>query len=293
MEASPERTNSKLEWFFFIFILPVLFISLLAFILLWFLDYDLKENVFASLNQVPVIEKIIPDGENSKPVDSQTMITNLQKAVNQKDQSVLQLEAELKAKEEEMLKLQQRIEGLEQENKTVLLEEEERIEDLKKLAKVYENMSAKNAAKILEELSYEEAVLIFGQMGLEPKSKILEKMDPKKSADLSVLLKEQNYSKEQDIAALQQRIEKLVHEIDLLRENDVQYQELAITFSTMNPENAANTLVSIADTNPKLVYQILAAMENQSRSIILNQVDENFSSAKAAEFTMGISEVKK
>ena len=297
MEVSPEKTNSKLEWFFFIFVLPLLFITLLAFILLWFLDYDIKGNLFASLNEVPVIEKLIPDDFiqeelNSKPLDPQTLITNLQKTVNQKDQAVLQLETELRTKGNELNELEKKYELLEQKQEEELLDEQQRIEELKQLAKIYENMSTKNAAKILSELSYKEAVLIFSQMAVEPKSKILEKMDPKISADLSILLKDQTYSKDLDIAALQQRVDKLVEEMDRLRENEVKYNDLAATFSAMNPVNAASTLLTIADTDPQLVYQILATMDTGARSNLLSQIDE-INSTKAAQFTMGIAEVQK
>lgn len=225
MEPITDKNYSKLEWMFYIIILPVMFISILTGVLLWLLDYDMKTKFLETLNQIPVIEKLI-DEENINSNSElpslnkeqlQLKIEELSVTLNEKNQTLSLVEKEVFTKDEEINQLKEQVKILEEQLKKKIVSDQNREAEIADLAKIYANMNPKNAANIISNLTSTEAVMIFAQMSVEAKSKILEKMDPVKAADLSILLKDQKYSKEQDISALQERINLLTQEIEQLK----------------------------------------------------------------------------
>lgn len=226
MEPTAERNYSKLEWIIYIVILPLIFISILTITLLWFLDYDVKSKILMTLNQVPLIEKLIDDDKLIKEEISisdgmsenlKVKVSDLENTLTEKDSILAENEQKLIKQDEEIKKLNQQIEELQAQLQVENVSAQTRDQEIAELAKVYANMSAKSAANIISELGYEEAALVLGQMNTESKSKILEKMEPKQAADISILLKDQEYSKDKDIKALQERINILTNEIEELR----------------------------------------------------------------------------
>lgn len=285
MEPTAEKNYSTLEWIFYIIIIPILFISILTVTLLWVFDYDIKKTVLETLNKVPLVEKLIDDHQftdqnyllkNNTKEQLQFTIDELKNTLNDKSFTLVEYENIVSKKVEEINLLKQQIEDLESKLNEKNMSEKSREQELAEVAKVYENMSSKNAANIISNLSYEEALLILGQMNIEAKSGILEKMDPKKAADLSVLLKDQKYAKDKDILALQERINTLTKELDQVENNqlnEIDYQQLALTFSGMDPKNAANTILLMFQQDKKFTKNLLIAMDSGSRSNILNQIE--------------------
>lgn len=227
MSQETEKGYSKIEWLFYIIILPIIFISILTVVVLWFLDYDVKEKVFMALNNVPVIEKLIDDeqftevnyvNKNLSKDELQFQVDELKITLNEKNQVISQNDIIISAKDEEIILLNEQIDALKIEINEKNTSEKTREQEIADLAKIYENMNPKNAANIISYLSLEESALILKSMSLEAKSSILEKMDQRKAADISILLKDQEYSKDQDIRALQERISELIKEIDSLEE---------------------------------------------------------------------------
>lgn len=221
MEPSSERNYSKLEWLFYIIILPILFVSIITITLLWFLDYDVKTNLLKAFNKVPGIEKLIDDEQiiedgymstNPSKEEMQLTLEELRKSLNEKDMLLTRAEDDALDKDEEIARLNAQVKELEAKLNEKNTSDKAREDEIAELAKVYSNMNPKNAANIISNLSTEEAVLILSQMTVDSKSKILEKMDPKSAANISILLKDQEYSRDQDIKALQERINILVQE---------------------------------------------------------------------------------
>lgn len=228
MEPTYEKNYSKLEWVFYIIILPILFVSIITITLLWFLDYNVKLKFLEAFNKIPGIEKLIDDEQfndrgyiSSNPSKEELQVTleELKKTLDEKNNLLIQAEVHMLEKDEEIASLNTQIDGLGDRLNEKNVSELEREEEIAELAKVYSNMSSKSAANIISNLSTEEAILILSQMSVDSKSKILEKMDPKLAADISIRLKDQKYSKDQDIRALQERIDILTVEIDQLKSN--------------------------------------------------------------------------
>ena len=201
MEPTAEKNYSKLEWLFFMVIVPVLFISILTVILLWFLDVDVKEKVLNGLNQVPVIEKLIPDvpvpvTPVSTSNTSSTTNPQLEKAVadlktnlGDKDSQIKQLQTDIANKDLEITQLKQQIKDILAQNESNQKTNQNQQEEWSNLAKIYANMNPKNAANIIANLEVQQAAKVLSQMSVESQSLILEKMDPKVAAKLSTNLK--------------------------------------------------------------------------------------------------------
>lgn len=225
MSQENDKEYSKIEWLFYIIILPIIFITILTVVVLWFLDYDVKQKVLLSLNKIPIIEKFIDDerfdeeGNINKKLSADelsTQIDELKIILAEKNMNISLNDNVIALKDEEIKSLSGQIEIMKVEIDEKKISQETREKEIADLAKIYENMNAKNAANIISLLSLEEAVLVIKSMSLEAKSSILEKMDQKRAADISILLKDINYSKDQDIRALQKRIFELIKEIDEL-----------------------------------------------------------------------------
>ncbi|MGD9677117.1 MAG: MotE family protein [Vulcanibacillus sp.] len=225
MSQGVEKSYSKLEWILYIIILPILFISILTVVVLWFLDYDVKGKIFSVLNKVPVIEKLIDDDYyadkdntniNLNIDDLQFQLENMKETLNVSNQTIESFESTVTKKDDEINELYLRIAELEKQISEKNLSEITREQEIAELGKVYANMNPQNAAKIISYLETEEAALILKSMNIEAKSNILEKMDVEEAAKISILLKDLDYSKDQDIRALQERIKILVSENDKL-----------------------------------------------------------------------------
>lgn len=300
MARDSEKSYSKLEWLFYIIILPIVFISILTFVVLWFLDFEIKDKILSTLNEIPVIEKLIDDEQfndstyvnpNPSKKELQVTVDELKNTLSERNISIEKYESNVLQKEDEIALLNQQIEDLQLQLTEKEQSEIEREEEIANLAKVYENMNAKNSASLLSELSTEEAVLILNSMSIDGISEVLAKMDPEQAADLSILLKDQKYDKDADIQALQERINQLVRENDALNKDittlmtsgiNLDYEQLATTFANMDPSSAADALSRMFYMDREKTVKVFSAMDTYSRSLIFNEMD-TYDSAEIAQ----------
>lgn len=282
-----DKNYSKLEWFFYIIFIPILFVSILTVTLLWFLDFDVKTNILKGLNKIPVVEKLIDDKQFNNPDDMtinnskeqlQQQVIELKKSLDENSLTLTKTEQSVETKDKEIESLKQQIDDLNSKLKEKNISEKSREQEISDLAKIYETMSSSKAADVISKLTTEEAVLVLSQMKTDSQSTILGKMDPQKAAETSILLKDNKYSKDKDISALQKRIDTLVNEIDKLKSNKsekIDYQQLAITFANMEPTMASDTLIAIANNNLTKAQNILIAMDPIARSKVLSEMRPN------------------
>lgn len=208
-----EQGYGRIEWFLYIVLLPLLFTVMLAGVLLTFLGYDVVSKVQTVGNQIPLVKNIVPDPKPSTSegdtVDVQASVDQLETANRHKDAQITELQAELEAQKEEFVQLNAQYEALKTERQDQTQSEEEHLKQIRQLSALYGSMSPSKAAPIIENLTLQEAVLVLSEMPLEQRGKILAKMDPKKAADSSILLKDMVTTRDREIAALQERVKEL------------------------------------------------------------------------------------
>jgi flagellar motility protein MotE (MotC chaperone) len=278
MEEIQEREYSKWEWFFYMILIPALFASLLGGILLHLLGVNVLGKVLHWANSIPYVEKIVPDvsdeaaGNSDERADLDKQVTTLQAEQAKNQQKISTLQAEAAKKDATIQALQNRIEELQRMMEEKRTSEEERQKQYQDLAKLYTTMSPKNAAAIVQNLSLQEAVTVLTKMKPEERAGILEKMDPKKAADISILLKDMVVNKDDDIAALQERVKVMTKALSETRKDSTSLDSLINTFSQMPAEDAASIIRNLMGTNQNRAISILAGMANDKRAEVLSAI---------------------
>ncbi|GIO00738.1 MotE family protein [Brevibacillus laterosporus] len=282
-EIQEEREYNRLEWLLYIIVIPALFASLLAGILASLLGYDVVGSVKDWLNNIPYVEKLIPDNtptsqtvEGSKE-DSKTEAKKAQ--VNEEaaksKQAADQLQKEVSQKDSTIAALQKQIANLQKATEEKRIEEEERQKQFQDLAKIYSSMSAKNAAAIVSNLSKEEAVVVLSKMKTDEQAQLLAKMDPKKAADISILLKDNQISKDDDIAALQQRVQVLTKALSETRESSkIDAEKLVKSFESMNAGDASKIIISLYKINSERALSVLGQVSDNKRGELLSEISK-------------------
>ena len=74
--------------------------------------------------------------------------------------------------------------------------------------------------------------------------------------------------------------------MDQLKKDKASYRDLALTYSKMDPQKAAEALLSLSINDPEKAQKILTEMEATARSTLLNQM----TAEQAAKLTAGIIE---
>ncbi|QQE76132.1 MotE family protein [Brevibacillus composti] len=276
-EIQEEREYSRWEWLFYMIIIPALFATLLGGVFLSFLGVNVLGHVLGWANTVPYVEKLIPDdyaassGED-KEANTEKQLQGLQEEQTKNQQTIASLTQEAEKKDSAIQALEKQVSDLQKLIEDKRTTEEERQKQYQELAKLYSTMSPKNAAAIVENLSLEEAVTVLKKMKADQQAGILAKMDPKKAADISILLKDSVVNKDDDIAALQERVQVLTKALSETRKDSSNIDALINTFSQMPAEDAAAIIRSLMGTNQNRAISILAGMSDDKRASILAAV---------------------
>jgi flagellar motility protein MotE (MotC chaperone) len=292
-EVDVEGSSSYggMERFLIWFLIPFVFTAVLLGVLLTIFDYDVMNSVLRAAQKVPGISSIVPEPKsktaNTKAADTkgtdnqseaaspsaQENVQALNSKLDQKDQDLKKTETAIQQRDQTIKELQSKNSTLEEQIKSKTLSDDEYAAQIQQLATMYAKMSPSKSAPIMENLTTPEMVLVLNAMKTDDRVKILEKMDAKKAADASILLKDQTTAKDKQIAALQERL-KQVTTPDPKFAQKLSKDDLGTTFSSMTPKSAAAVLMEMQNSNPDKVISILSSMDNAGRSKILTAISE-------------------
>lgn len=203
MESEVEKTHGKLEWFLYMIMLPVMFTVILTAILLQFLGYNIKGELFKWGNSIPYVEKVIP-GSNPKPLAeasappkvtdeieaSRKQNHELTQKLKQEQEQLRKVEAEMETKDVQIVQLQSEIGQLKRQIEEAKKAQEEKSNPDRDVAQLYTSMSPSKAAPILEAMPMNEVVKIVKVLKQDERSAILAKLNPTIAAKItSELLK--------------------------------------------------------------------------------------------------------
>lgn len=293
MELEDEGSAGKFERFLFLMI-PIIFTLVLLGVLLTLFNMDIRNNVLEIANKIPVVEKWVPEpapdpdsdtaGETAddpqaeskeQAASSESTIKELKSQLNAQAAQLKQAEEDKASEANKAEALQKQIDGMKEEAAAVAATEEEEDPYLKQvtdLAKLYAGMKASKAAPIMENLTTDEMVQIFSVMSNASKTAILEKMDPKKAADVSIKLKETTNSTDMAIAALQSRLKQdEAGTTKAAASANLDQEKLSQTFTSMPAADAATLLGSMYSISPDKVITILNTVSDTVRSSILGR----------------------
>lgn len=287
---------------FLLLMVPILFTLVLLGVLLTLFNMDIRNSVFAVANKIPFVERFVPDpptdpGEQTandskqQEKSSEATIKQLKEQLSQKDAELQKLNEEKAAQQQNAATLQTELDKAKAD--AAAAQQTEQAEDpyekqLKDVAKLYASMKASKAAPILENLTTDEVVQIFSVMNNDSRRAILEKMDPKKAAEVSLKMKDSVDSSDQAIAALQSRLKQDQQTAPATTPN-LDQTALGQTFEAMKAEEAAKLLGEMYAISPGKVLTILKSVSDSSRSSILDAMtaENSARTAKIVNRLMG------
>lgn len=192
-KVSDSKVYSKVQWFLFVIVIPILFTITLALVLLTIAGINVFEYAKVIGQHTPIISNYVSSDDNAtaeNKVSLELQISSLEGTIQEKEELIEDLEKNLEGKQTEIASLHEELSYLEEQ---ILLKEEEQQtygKSIAEISKMYETMSPKNAAVIIPKLDNEEALSILSALKTETVSKILEKMDPEDAAKYTQLLSE-------------------------------------------------------------------------------------------------------
>lgn len=292
VEEEEEKESGGRGFARFLFIVtPILFTVVLVGVLLTLFNVNFKNEFLKIGNNIPIVKNWLPDPTNKdkQAESSEETIKGLKEQVSEKEANLKKANDQAKAQADKVKELQTKLDEAnkavsDQKSEEAVKEASDYDKEVKKLANLYGSMSPGKAAAILGNLTTEETVQMLTAMSNESKAAILEKMDPKKAADVSILLKDAKPSEDMAIAALQSRLKKDAGTAATNTTNSasgLSDQEVGKTFAAMTPENAAELLLETDKTSPDKTLKILKNVDDTSRSKILAAMNEADSTRSA------------
>ncbi|MGG4453664.1 MotE family protein [Brevibacillus porteri] len=275
-EIQEEREYGRWEWFFYMIVIPALFASLLGGVLLSLLGVNVLGTVLHWANSIPYVEKLVPDEYAATPdseeqPDMDKQVTTLQQDQAKNQQQITALKEEAAKKDATIVALEKQLDDVNKAMEDKRATEEERQKQFTDLAKVYTTMSPKNAAAIIENLKLQESVAVMTKMKPAQQADILAKMEPQKAADISILLKDSVVNKDDDIAALQQRVDVLTRALSDTRDGS-DAEDLKKTFAQLPPADAAAIIRSLMDTNKGQAIALMKDLPADKRAQTLSAI---------------------
>ncbi|RED66029.1 magnesium transporter MgtE N-terminal domain-containing protein [Cohnella lupini] len=282
--ADVEKSSySGFERFLF-FVTPILFTAVLLGVLLLMFNTEWRNAALEMGNKVPVIKSMLPDPdlpqETSTNTDEEITVNNAKTKVEELNALLVDRETALKQATEQTVEqkkqidsLQVQVDQLTKDSAEKTITNDEYHARISSLADMYGKMTPSKAAPILENLTLDESALVLGEMADTERGRILERMTPKKAADVTMKLKDSDSVDNREIAALQSRIKELELKAGE-QSTTLDTAELNRTFSTMKPTNAAVLLLQLAGTNQSKVLRILGVLDDAPRSDILSAMSD-------------------
>lgn len=288
MDAEAEKsTFSAFERFLYWFFIPIVFTMVLIGALLSLFDYDVMSHLQKAANKIPGISALVPDPKDetkalaAKPAgntaaggsqsDLEAAVADLKKQLEEKETELKAADTAYQQKDQALKDTQAKLAATEEQSKSKGKTDDEYGAVIKETAAMYAKMAPGKAAPIMENLTLNEQVLLFSLMKPDDRVEILEKMNPKKAAEASILLKDSTPVRDRQIAALQERVKQNETEQKSASGN-LTKDDLGKTFSSMSPDNAADLLIEMDKTNPAKVTEILNSMDVQGRSKVMSSI---------------------
>ncbi|GAA0134149.1 hypothetical protein YSY43_09890 [Paenibacillus sp. YSY-4.3] len=272
---------------FLFFVTPILFTVVLLAVLLTLFNMNFRATMIEIGNKIPIVRNFVPEPEGveaagdteedkaKKQTEStEATVKELKDQVAQKDAEIDAANRQATEQEDKVKQLQAQLDAA----LTEVIEKEETAKDeayqkeVKKLSQLYAQMSPSKAAAILEKLTTEESLQMLSLMSNESKVAILEKMDPVKAADISILLKDAKPADDMAIAALQSRLKKDAESAAAQAAASaagLDDKQLGQTFAGMSADAASKLIIQTHKISPDKALKILNAVDDGTRSKIL------------------------
>ncbi|RKP55459.1 MgtE protein [Cohnella endophytica] len=282
--ADVEKSSySGFERFLF-FVTPILFTAVLLGVLLLMFNADWRNSALEFGHKIPIVKSMLPapakTEQTAGKTDAELTVSNAKTKVDELNALLTDRETALKQATEETTQQKKQIEELKakvdeltKDNSDKTITSDAYRARITSLADMYGKMTPSKAAPILESMTTDESALVLGAMSDTLRGKVLERMTPKKAAEVSMKLKDADTVDSREIAALQSRIKELELQTGK-KTSELDNAELNRTFSAMKPANAATLLLQMASTNQDKALRILSLLDDSARSNVLASMSD-------------------
>ncbi|WP_442600944.1 magnesium transporter MgtE N-terminal domain-containing protein [Paenibacillus sp. KN14-4R] len=283
-ETESSSSYGALERFLIWFLIPIVFTAVLLGVLLTILDFDVMRGVQNALHNIPGIGKLIPAptekaaDSKSKPSNEQNVkakddtIDQLNGKIAELEKNIEQTNGNMSQKDDEVKDLQAKNAALEDKIKSKTQSDVDFTKQVQELSSLFAKMNPSKAAPILENMTSKESVLVLTMMKSDDRVKVLEKMDPKKAAEVSIALKDGATLRDLEIAAQDERLKRTQDAAN--KGKSITSDDLGQTFSNMIPKSAASLLLEMYDVTPAKVKTILTSMDAGSRARVMSAMTD-------------------
>ncbi|MDQ0169932.1 MotE family protein [Paenibacillus tundrae] len=276
--------------------IPIVFTVVLLGVLLTLFNVDIRNNLLDFANKIPVVKDWVPepvlDPEKEKLEKSEKQVESAEATIEKLKSQIAAKDTELQAAKDatatetqKASNLQKKLDEAEQAAETAAQATPESESDyqkqIKDLAKMYADMSPSKAAPILQNMTNEEMVLLLSAMQSTPRTRVLEKMDPKTAADVTMMMKDAKPSGDLAIDALQSRLNKeaTTTAAATTTSKNLDKNQLSQTFASMSASSGAKLLLETYKLSPDKTLTILNSVDDATRSQLL----ENMSTENSVE----------
>ncbi|MFJ2042332.1 MotE family protein [Paenibacillus taichungensis] len=276
--------------------IPIVFTVVLLGVLLTLFNVDIRNNLLGVANKIPIVKDWVPDPvldpEKKKLEKSEQQVESAEATIDKLKAQVSEKETELKAAKDattteakKASDLQKKLDDAEKAAETAVQNPETESDyqkQIKDLAKMYADMSPSKAAPILQNMTNEEMVLLLSAMQSAARTKVLEKMDPKTAADVTMMMKDAKPSGDLALDALQSRLKKetaTTSTASTTNSKNLDKNQLSQTFASMSASSGAKLLLETYKLSPDKTLTILNSVDDATRSQLL----ENMSTENSVE----------
>lgn len=179
---------SKLQWFFFVVIIPFIFALIVYSVVITFMGKSVVDQVKTLGSHIPIVSSLISEDKDKASKNEVTRLVSenerLTANIQEQEQVILKLENQLREKDDELIEAKETILKLEKQ-----LENEEAAEDgadnsVKETAEMLLAMSPKDAAAILSEMQNSEVIPILQVMKPSDSGRIVAKLEPQRASSI-------------------------------------------------------------------------------------------------------------
>ncbi|GAA0495614.1 hypothetical protein GCM10008986_22970 [Salinibacillus aidingensis] len=178
-----KEKTSKIQWFLFVIVIPVIFAITLLFVVLSIAGINVVD--MAEKHNIPVVSALVQGDEKTKNEKKDTQISELQETVKNKETSIEQLETKVESKEEKIAELEQTISELTNQLNDQKEKQQNQEEQVKEVSLTFEEMDPESAAPVIENMDQEVAVKILTEIPSEQRGAILSAMNPEMAASFT------------------------------------------------------------------------------------------------------------
>lgn len=177
----------------FAIIMPLIFVIVIVSVIMGLAGFNVIDWAKEKGSDIPIVSNILPAGEE---LDTQKEIERLTSILHDRDAEIEQFNTQIEDLETNLAELErekmiQEQSTVQQDDLEVTAEDADPADQIKQVAKTYEEMKSKNAAAILELMNRDEAISILEEIPNDVRGEILQNMDVEIAADITRLLMEE------------------------------------------------------------------------------------------------------